>query len=395
MDISYSRNNGKQFLVLKDGLELLPYEEQMLSGNTIPVLLQFYTIYENGRNQYWYEISGKESLKTMVETKGLSAKRMALIIDAIYHLYHTLANYLIPEERIFLSPETIFFSEKEGELVPAVCFFPHKEADAHEQLMAMMEYFLMHIDHADQGASELCYQLYEETLRDTVTPETLWEVVSDYRGKTGVNADAVDVMEYEPINARPYEKEAILEEKTKKEKADAISLDDVFDDEEDEEPTIVDRIEDFVCAIPGRLIGRIKGKKEEVFPPKDLEEDMIYDPGDDFEDAKLSEESYDPSARMQLIYSGKGSAPNYILESETMNIGSSAKENEIVIKSSIVSRHHAKIHHIQGKYYLEDVGSTNGTFLNGQEIVRQQKYELRDMDRIYFSNVPYIVQFGA
>jgi predicted component of type VI protein secretion system len=42
--------------------------------------------------------------------------------------------------------------------------------------------------------------------------------------------------------------------------------------------------------------------------------------------------------------------------------------NEIVINDAEVSRRHARLTFQGGKYVLEDLGSTNGTFVNGQRL---------------------------
>jgi VWFA-related protein len=45
-----------------------------------------------------------------------------------------------------------------------------------------------------------------------------------------------------------------------------------------------------------------------------------------------------------------------------------AEENDLVIDSPLVSRRHARIERIEGEYRLVDVGSANGTFLNGERV---------------------------
>ncbi|WP_051273138.1 FHA domain-containing protein [Desulfotruncus alcoholivorax] len=40
-------------------------------------------------------------------------------------------------------------------------------------------------------------------------------------------------------------------------------------------------------------------------------------------------------------------------------------KSEIVLSEKVISNNHARIYFDQGQYWLEDLGSTNGTFLNG------------------------------
>jgi diguanylate cyclase (GGDEF)-like protein len=59
-------------------------------------------------------------------------------------------------------------------------------------------------------------------------------------------------------------------------------------------------------------------------------------------------------------------------------IGRSSK-NELPIDQESVSRHHARIVPVSRAYYIEDLGSTNGTFVNDELVTRHQ---LKDGDQI-------------
>jgi predicted component of type VI protein secretion system len=57
----------------------------------------------------------------------------------------------------------------------------------------------------------------------------------------------------------------------------------------------------------------------------------------------------------------------FILEGDQLNIGRDST-NEVTINDAEVSRRHARLTFQGGKYVLEDLGSTNGTFVNGQRL---------------------------
>ena len=56
--------------------------------------------------------------------------------------------------------------------------------------------------------------------------------------------------------------------------------------------------------------------------------------------------------------------------------------NDLVLESSAVSREHAAVTFQDGRWYLEDRGSFNGTYLNGTRAVPGTPLPLRHADRI-------------
>jgi len=65
--------------------------------------------------------------------------------------------------------------------------------------------------------------------------------------------------------------------------------------------------------------------------------------------------------------SGPTPGAAFTLEGDQLTIGRDAT-NEIVINDAEISRRHARLTFQGGKYVLEDLGSTNGTFVNGQRL---------------------------
>ena len=56
--------------------------------------------------------------------------------------------------------------------------------------------------------------------------------------------------------------------------------------------------------------------------------------------------------------------------------------NDLVLESSAVSREHAAVTFQDGRWYLEDRGSFNGTYLNGTRVLPGTPLPLRHADRI-------------
>jgi pSer/pThr/pTyr-binding forkhead associated (FHA) protein len=81
------------------------------------------------------------------------------------------------------------------------------------------------------------------------------------------------------------------------------------------------------------------------------------------------------------------SGQEHPLENPVTSMGR-AVENEIVILDKRSSREHAVIRREGRKVLLEDLGSTNGTYLNGERLL--QVVQLRDGDQIKVGDVAFV-----
>lgn len=66
------------------------------------------------------------------------------------------------------------------------------------------------------------------------------------------------------------------------------------------------------------------------------------------------------------------------------------QDNDIVLASQQISRQHAKFNQIGSKLVVQDLGSSNGTFVNGQRIATDA-VELENGDEVGFADILFVV----
>ena len=72
-------------------------------------------------------------------------------------------------------------------------------------------------------------------------------------------------------------------------------------------------------------------------------------------------------------------------------LGSSKRHSDLLLDYPTISRNHAKVHYIEDAFYLEDLSSTNGTYLNGRRLIPGEKKELTTKDMVQFAEYTYEV----
>ena len=73
-------------------------------------------------------------------------------------------------------------------------------------------------------------------------------------------------------------------------------------------------------------------------------------------------------------------------------IGQLKDQADLVLPSTAVSRVHASIEQRAGSWYLKDLNSRNGTWVNDQELYGEEEKELTTGDQIQFADLVYRVE---
>jgi pSer/pThr/pTyr-binding forkhead associated (FHA) protein len=96
-------------------------------------------------------------------------------------------------------------------------------------------------------------------------------------------------------------------------------------------------------------------------------------------------------ARLILITDTGEVTQEFEINQPTTVIGRSPQSN-VVIEHSDISRAHAEIITTPNGFFVTDMGSTNGTFLNGAAIKAKQMFELRSNDQVNLGKISLMFQ---
>lgn len=119
------------------------------------------------------------------------------------------------------------------------------------------------------------------------------------------------------------------------------------------------------------------------------------DLGDPQAEAELSTalEELPSDDAMLFVRRGTNAGATYLLDSDLIRVGRST-DADIFLDDVTVSRRHAEFHRKEGHYTLVDVGSLNGTYLNGERIeqsklVRGDEVQIGKFKLVFLTGVDH------
>jgi len=78
----------------------------------------------------------------------------------------------------------------------------------------------------------------------------------------------------------------------------------------------------------------------------------------------------------------KGTGEKFILSQSVLKIGRDDTNDLPLPADTYISRHHAWILYMRGAWWVEDLGSTNGTSLNGESLAERKQIVPGDLIKI-------------
>lgn len=400
MEVTFRKNLTRSYMCVGEQGQLVEeYELFMLEKHKIPGLLQMQTVFSEGKRRYLYDISGKQQIEDYFSGKKIGYEMLRRFLFSVQEMCSNLSEYFLREEGICLEMEFIYVNLKDGSL--QFTYLPFYEKSLQEAFESCMEQFLRKIDHQDKAAVELGYQIYQLCSSGNANIGKLLETSL----RKPVSIEKAELEEtrndtWEKENPKRNIKEAEGKDKeksknileTEKVKISTKSWKAWKSEWEKKIPQIVKIVKKYLSGFCKMTVFKRKQKELDI-PEGELQE---------IPEAALPEDTAPPVHPTEilgvqkkkpvgkLVYQGVHSCEDILIKGENFLIGKNAGQVDGVISAEGVSRLHARITREDNTFLIEDLNSTNGTYLNDKALEYHEPQELKPDDRIRFGVEEYM-----
>lgn len=425
LQTEFKRDMHNNYMVMKKANGILEnsYCLNMLLNNSIPGLLKLELRVIDNSNEYYYEVTAKQPIYLLFEKGQLNREQIKKLMKGIIYGINKGREFLLKENDFVLDPQYIYISLSSFEV--SLCYVVGFNMDIRKQLCEVIEFLMNKVDHRDEEAVLLIYGLYKLTREETCTFQKLEEILEKKDIKDG-QREGGKITEYHKQEELPCSKEEktikgpkILERvESEKEKlyypkktlvycglSAAVTIFIIYFFAKIGEFHYGKMVGILIIAIAAELyfLSRIlsrshmeaklecnieyiepKKKAEVLFQSKEIisseiensEQTMVLSDMEVHESYKLYPEDNKTYKEIPLI-----EFPFFV--------GKLKVNVDYSIENKAVSRFHAKLEKEGDNFYITDLNSTNGTFLNEIRIEANTRRILHLGDEISFANIKY------
>lgn len=410
-EILYERNLTGSFMKIPACLSA-SFDEKIMLKRKLPGLLPVEKCYVNAMGQYWYNITGKQSVDTYCRMKEIGIDFIERIIISICSQIEILEWNLIDTNCLMLDPELVYITNQTQEII--FTLYPDAKGNLAQELQHLMEYLLTKIDHKDMDAVHAAYGIYEKTLDPSYSVIDIRDAIVEAK-KAGARERVL--RQQAQIEQREREIEVEKSERIIKNETGLNKMIGGL------KQKFVEPLEKNKAAYSPRMVREsnpvekrnlMANTGRNIFGRKDKKKSVKYNRRNPYpESLNVAETpSYEVSmheelvqempevhptvcladyqARPQgmLLYEGTDNRENISLMQPLVKIGK-GKGVDAKIEKGTISHFHAQINHEQDSFYIEDLNSTNGTFVNGEGLTYKERKKLAINDIVQFADIRY------
>lgn len=401
-NIIIKKEFDRSYLLIKaEPLQMEGYPFMMITQNNIRGLLPCRVRYMEDVPYYSYDISSKRTMEQEYQDRKLHFEEIKELFYEITDIIKGSEEYLLETDGFLLSPEYIY---RDLETERLFCLYlPSKQAEIGEEkekYRKLADFFLDKTDHKDEHAINCVYQFYKMSKEPFFVLESFLGFIE--KEETMMQEEKKRKSERERIETNAYRSAAVYEESENEEKENektdlhkAINW----------LPTVITMILGTILIllylfvpylrffalyllVPGIMlivVGLIlagrniyekyqeKKESEWEMPEKKVTVEEYFDDGMENETVYFEEELC-----FQLKWKEGHFSREYYLRELPVTVGKIKEKAQVCIEDDSVSRLHACFMERGREIVLQDLDSTNGTFVNGQRLLPG---ELRTINR--------------
>ena len=408
-EIVYERNLTGSFMKIAAGIHA-GLDEKLMLRRKLPGLLAVEKAYMDGEGQYWYNISGKQSLDMYCRVKEVDISFIEKLIMSICSEMEILEWNLIQTNCLMLDPELIFITNSNQEIIFTV--YPGGSGTIGTEFQQLMEFLLTKVDHKDTRAVKAAYGIYEKTLLDGYSITDIRDEIVRSRQNEGKK----DVVEEPGVNGtekvwKEENNQSVVLERKYEDHSDKKRKDGISkranrkkkEEKKKEQKEWISKLKKLLIEI-GLLEEEETGKRvyesykesgERLQDTRKPSKSAVVYPEEEIKTAVRPEyrptvclNSMTGKTRGMLLYQGAEPYEDICVTKKMTRIGY-GPDADIQIQADTISQLHARIDHDGETYYIEDLNSTNGTFVNDEPLAYKERRKLNSNDMIRFADVRY------
>lgn len=411
MEVTYKHDVTHASLVIQpDGeVDTRAYPLRMILGNRIPGLLPCRLQKADGKVLLYYEITALQKIFDVYEK--LAYGELKNIYLGLLKIFEQMDAYLLDAGHLLLEPEYVYLDKGEGTIY--LCYLPGPGRPIWEQLQDLTECLLPRIEHQDLRGVRLGYGLYRLLMEDDLQMDAVGGLIrrseEEEREKDGggpvdspeeeeMHTEVPKMPEKEPGGYRERRKDLIL-----------LLVGFLFIS-----GSVVIRRMGYLgdISLPVLLIGLFcgillaslavwNGKRKE--DRRDIGNKGVWENDEYREDDEEQESEGEPSEGEEtavlyrdpgyvypaLVCEEAGQAPPIILKRDMIVVGKMDGVSDVLLDRPDISHVHARIRKREEGYWIADLDSRNGTFVNGKRLEKEDEHLLQSEDRVTFADISY------
>lgn len=370
MEVNYKRENDRNYLVLRPS-HIRDYQEMMVTENTIKGLLPVNCRCWNGEEDFYYDITSRQTFTNLFEKKEMELSDVKNFFYSLEALSEELNQYFMDFRSVIFHPDFCF--RKPGENFVEWIFYPSEE----ENFLPIAEFFLRKVNHKDNVAMELVYQFYSSVKEGIFCLSDFLAQLHEMKAESMPVGKTLESEEENGFFDCP---------KT------SFPLTGTYSEERDKKPE-----EKFWNKFLSKFL-RQKDIHECTDP---IVEQRYWGRRTEHFEAEREESGnhetvmWNQNSRIQGVLkymTGRSRGKEYRIDNLPLVIGKMQESVDLCLNNKSVSRIHARITKEEERYFIEDLNSLNGTFVNGFRLNIAEKTELHSGDEVSIADVVFVFE---
>lgn len=412
MEVRYKKDMNHNYLILGYEREV-GYEINMVINNKLNGLLKGNLHTFNGCTELYYDISSKQPLNRIYLKRELSFADVKGILRSLQLLLEELRRYLLNADCVVFDAEYCYCNPNNRK--PEWIYYPEDKKG--HGIRNLAEFLIERVNHAEHKAVDMAYRFYKMVKDDILTAKDLLELLEEYEEDEKVTTNVIENNIYEDDYVFETEEKEILqgrvpipEHKIKQNQNTWLNIKNTI-------RKIFNWGFEEKNGGPGRKNVKLeteayrkreeKRKKGVEFDRKEsslnCKEWMKRETPIEWETYGLErEDMYTGETRVMGVQNStstrrlrnlsKVGGSDISLQKLPCILGKMEDCSDIVLRDPSISRMHARIFEEDGELYLQDLNSTNGSYINNLELEGNETVKLKMGDEVIFGNLRYIYE---